>query len=107
MHLYQRKRAYTGLILSVLVFCAMLILFWSGFSRSARANSTQNLQVMRSAIQKAVVNCYAIEGVYPPDIEYLEDHYGIVLGNDKYVVHYELAGSNVMPSVEILERGTD
>lgn len=107
MHLYKRKRAHTGSILPLLVFCAMLILFWSGFSRSARANSTQNLWVMRSAIQKAIVSCYAIEGVYPPDIEYLEDHYGIVIDHGRYVVHYELAGSNVMPSVEILERGAD
>lgn len=105
MYLYKRKRTYNGLILPLLVFCATLILLWSGFSRSARANSTQNLQVMSSAIRKAIVSCYAIEGVYPPDIKYLEDHYGIVIDHERYVIHYELAGSNVMPSVEILERG--
>ena len=105
MYLYKKKRANAAFVLPVLVFCAMLVLFWFGFGRSARANGTQNLQVMRSAVRKAIVNCYAIEGVYPPDIRYLEDHYGIVIDHDRYVVHYELAGSNVMPSVEILEKG--
>jgi hypothetical protein len=62
---------------------------------------------MRSAVQKSIVNCYAIEGVYPPNIKYLEDHYGIVINHDKYVVQYELAGSNVMPSVNIIPKGTD
>lgn len=104
MYLYKKKSAYKDLILPVLIFCAMLCMFWFGFSRTASTNSDQNLKVMSSAIQKSITNCYAIEGVYPPDIKYLEDHYGIVINHNKYVINYELAGSNVMPSVEILEK---
>lgn len=105
MYLYKREFTHRDLILPVLVFCAMLILFWFGFSRTSDANNSQSLQVMHSAIQKSIVNCYAIEGVYPPNVKYLEDHYGIVINHDKYVIHYEMAGSNIMPSVEILEKG--
>lgn len=59
----------------------------------------------RAAVQKAIVSCYAMEGAYPPDVKYLEDHYGVVINHRKYVVSYELAGSNVMPSFEVLEKG--
>lgn len=107
MRLYKRPSAARNTILSVFVFLFILSLFWYGFSRTSDSNDEQSLEVMRSAVQKSIVNCYAIEGVYPPNIKYLEDHYGIVINHDKYVVQYELAGSNVMPSVNIIPKGTD
>lgn len=107
MNLYKTKFQYKELILPVLIFCAVLCLFWFGFTNAASANSAQNLQVMRSAIQKSIVNCYAIEGVYPPDVKYLEDHYGILIDHNKYIINYDLAGSNIMPSVQILEKGKE
>lgn len=107
MYLYQRKSAYKGLILPICIFCAMLILFWWGFGNTADTNGTRDLQAMRSAVQKAIVNCYASEGIYPPNIEYLEDHYGIVINHNKYIIHYERAGSNIMPSVEVFQKGRE
>jgi hypothetical protein len=107
LNLYKTKFQYKELILPVLIFCAVLCLFWFGFTNAASANSAQNLQVMRSAIQKSIVNCYAIEGVYPPDVKYLEDHYGILIDHNKYIINYDLAGSNIMPSVQILEKGKE
>lgn len=105
MHIYKQKAAHAGLILPIVIFCAMLALFWYGFSVSAEGNGARDLQVTQAAVQKAVVNCYAIEGVYPSDVKYLEDHYGLVINHEKYIVHYELIGSNVMPSVEVLKKG--
>ncbi len=107
MKLYKTKFAYKDLILSMLIFCGVICLFWYGFSSTAQANSSEKLQVTRSAIQKSIVNCYAVEGFYPPNIKYVEDHYGILIDHSKYIVNYELIGSNVMPSVEILEKGSD
>jgi hypothetical protein len=105
MHIYKVKAARTGLVLPIVIFCAMLALFWYGFSVSTAENGTRDLQVTQAAVQKAVVNCYAIEGVYPSDVKYLEDHYGLVIDHEKYIVHYESIGSNVMPSVEVLKKG--
>lgn len=107
MHLYSRKCSHTNAIVTVLVFCAMFFLFWMGFSHAAETNSAQELQVTQSAVRRAVVNCYAIEGSYPPDVKYLENHYGIVIDHSKYLVRYELAGSNVMPTVEVLRKGSE
>ncbi|WP_444642748.1 hypothetical protein ACRQU7_00115 [Caproiciproducens sp. R1] len=107
MRLYKKKFAYRDLLLSVLIFCALLYLFWSGLSSALRANSEEKLRVTRAAVQKAIVNCYAVEGFYPPDIQYLENHYGIEIDHGKYVVQYETAGSNIMPSVRVLEKGAE
>ncbi len=107
MKLYKTKFAYRDLLITILIFCTVLGLFWYGFTSTFQANSAEKLQITRTAVQKSIVNCYAVEGTYPPNIKYLEDHYGIVIDHSKYIVNYELAGSNVMPSVEILEKGSD
>lgn len=107
MKLYKTKFAYRDLLITILIFCTVLGLFWYGFTSAFQTNSAEKLRITRTAVQKSIVNCYAVEGTYPPDIKYLEDHYGIVIDHSKYIVKYELAGSNVMPSVEILEKGSD
>lgn len=57
---------------------------------------------LRDAIRRASVQCYAIEGRYPPSVEYLEDHYGIVIDRDRYYVFYDGWASNVMPDITVL-----
>ena len=107
MKLYKTKFAYRDLVVSILIFCAIICLFWYGFSNTIQANSAQQLNVTRTAIQKSIVNCYAVEGSYPPNIQFVEDHYGIKIDHSKYIVNYELIGSNVMPSVQVLEKGSE
>lgn len=107
MKLYHTKELPHGLIGSIVVFAAVLCLFWFGFTSTSDSNRAESLKVTRAAIEKAVVSCYAIEGVYPPDIKYLEDHYGVMINHDQYIVTYETAGSNIMPSIQVLEKGKE
>ena len=58
---------------------------------------------LEEAIRRAAVTCYANEGIYPPDLAYLQQHYGIRIDEDNYVVHYEGIASNLMPDITVLE----
>jgi len=51
-----------------------------------------------------VVACYATEGFYPPDIAYLEEHYGIQIDKSRYVVKYTAIAENLMPDITVLEK---
>jgi hypothetical protein len=62
-------------------------------------------QRIKEAIEKACVQCYALEGSYPPDLEYLGQHYGLVLDHERYFYFYEVFASNIMPDVEVYEKG--
>lgn len=61
---------------------------------------------IKEAIEQACIQCYALEGSYPPDLKYLSKHYGLLLNEEKYFYHYEIFASNVMPNVEVYERGS-
>ena len=64
----------------------------------------QSIELLRQSVRKAVVQCYAIEGAYPPDIDYLEKEYSLEYNHDKYYIDYEVFASNVMPNVDVYER---
>ena len=55
-------------------------------------------------LRRAVVSCYALEGRYPPDIDYLRQHYGVQIRETDYIVHYEIFAENIMPEITVLER---
>lgn len=67
-------------------------------------SNMQSIDLLRQSARRAVVQCYAIEGIYPENMEYLEKHYGLDYNHEKYFIDYEVFASNVMPNVEVYER---
>lgn len=59
---------------------------------------------VREAVEAAAFECYAVEGVYPENLRYLEEHYGLMLDHDRYIVSYDCFASNEPPEVIILQR---
>lgn len=98
----KEKRTGAGYFLSVLVLLLVLF-FFLAFSRSvAEKTGEEKLNALTEAVRRASIQCYAIEGRYPPSVEYLEDHYGISIDRDKYYVFYDGWASNIMPDITIL-----
>ena len=58
---------------------------------------------LEQVLHKTAAACYAAEGIYPPDLEYLEEHYGIQVDRDRYTVMYDVFASNLMPDITVLE----
>lgn len=82
-------------------FVCVVALFISGvliFSEKADARGAETL---RNAIRRASVQCYAIEGRYPPSVEYLEENYGIQIDRNRYDVFYSGFASNFMPDITV------
>jgi len=65
---------------------------------------TKRMETMKQVVLDAAAQCYAVEGVYPESLEYLEEHYGILLNKDKYIVSYECGIANQPPEVRILKK---
>ena len=63
--------------------------------------SGQSRELIEKAVRRSAVQCYAIEGRYPPSVEYLEENYGVRIDRDRYNVFYNGFASNVMPEIVI------
>ena len=106
MRLYRERRWPSWkLALSAAGMLVLVGVFWGGFGNVGQSADAEQLRVTEDAIRQAAVTCYAIEGSYPKNLEYLMEHYGIQVDTRKYVVSYEITGSNMLPYIEVVPRG--
>lgn len=99
----RKHRSWTAVLLPVMI-AAVLLLFLTGLSNLDRDSSEEGRQQLEDALRRAAVACYATEGVYPPNLDYLKEHYGIQVDEEHYAVFYEVFASNLMPDITVLER---
>ncbi|MDI9514250.1 MAG: hypothetical protein QM224_04095 [Bacillota bacterium] len=103
MRLSRRYAIYIKFIMLVLVLIITLASLVSLESFWDSRNSSRPEDI-RKAVLDACVQCYALEGSYPPSLEYLEKHYGLILDREEYYFYYEVFASNVMPTVEVYKK---
>ena len=103
----MRKRknlSWLPLALGVALFAAVAVWVTLGVRDAARLSDEEGLRLAQEAIDRAVVSCYALEGVYPATWEELKERSGLALDEEKYVVFYDAFASNLRPSVTVMER---
>ena len=72
-------------------------------SRVDTAQSGAQTQFVYDAVHNAALTCYAVEGAYPDDLEYLRTHYGLAYDQDRYMVRYSAFASNLLPEIYVTE----
>lgn len=90
--------------LSMLFIVAISVVFIGGISSAAGSSRDEAKIVAEDSIHRAVLSCYALEGRYPATFEYLRDNYGLNIDENKYIIHYDVFGSNIMPNITVLVR---
>lgn len=95
------------LVAYLIIFIVALILFIYGINWFSGVAETEEAYIQERAIRRACITCYAVEGIYPPNINYIEDNYGIIINHKKYIVHFEIFASNIMPDIALIERNGD
>lgn len=90
---------------SVLILAAVFVIYYfaDSVTRLNSGHRAEDKQQMEDALRRAAAACYAAEGIYPPDIEYMEEHYGIRIDDKHFVVKYDVIASNLMPDITVLE----
>lgn len=105
MNRFKKKSQRSLLIpkfLPLLLFFLVLILFLLGLSSVSAVTKEEEAERLRTVIIQSAVQCYSLEGFYPDTLAYLEDHYALSYDRNKYLVSYEIIGSNMMPGVTVI-----
>lgn len=100
----RNKRSYIRVLLLPAVVLTVVLCFWNGVSDLSQGRADEERLQLETAVRRAVVACYAAEGFYPPNLEYLQEQYGVQIDQEKYAVIYDAFGSNLMPDITVLER---
>lgn len=88
----------------MILLLAVGLFFLGALARLEEGRRTEGKEQLEQALRRTAVSCYASEGFYPPDVAYMQEHYGLRFDEDAYIVHYELSASNWMPDITVLEK---
>ncbi len=107
MHLYEKRPGFPlkGLAISVAAFLCVVILFSLLLGRIGQSATREQEALLEKAILNAAVTGYAINGVYPASLDEIQDDYGIIVDKDRFIVHYDVFASNLMPQVSVIFKG--
>ena len=100
----NRLRPWCKAIVWLLAALAALAALLWGLRAISRGSSAAGLAAAQNALRRSVMQCYAIEGFYPPDVGYLKEHYGLSINESAYLIHYRVIGANLLPEMTVLPR---
>lgn len=88
------------LVLPFMLAAVALLVF--GLIQYENSRAVQDVETEKATIERYAIQCYASEGSYPPDLQYLEDNYGLILSRDRYMYFYEIFAANVLPDIRVV-----
>jgi len=94
-----------SIITIIIIFIIVLVSFQAVDKISK--NDGDRSAAIEKVIMRAAVQCYALEGSYPPNIEYLTENYGIIVDENQYFYFYDTNGANIAPNIEVIKKVGD
>lgn len=82
----------------------ILLLFVTAVSNLEEGSNIEEKKQLEEAIRRGVITCYATEGIYPPNFDYVKEKYGVQVDENRYLVVYDAFAENLMPDITVLER---
>ena len=92
-------------VVKVLIIAAVLSAFVLVVGRISTLHGREEAQMVRDAVHRATLTCYAVEGAYPESFDYLKEHYHLAYDENRFFVTYDAFATNMVPDIYVVERG--
>ena len=92
-----RALAGAGLLIAAGLWCLIA-------PASGRDMDEESERAIKAAVERCAMQCYVVEGAYPPSLAYLEENYGLQINKKEFYVSYDIFASNVPPAVKVISR---
>ena len=100
----RKVRVSINKIISAVFYTATIICVVVGMNQASKVSIEQEEIELVNQINRAVALCYATEGAYPSNLDYLKINYGLNIDDENYIVHYEIFASNIPPEIKVFSK---
>lgn len=100
----KREKNSIAHFVPLVLLLIIIVGFYIFTNNITSKNSDQSRQLLERALSRSITQCYALEGTYPPSLDYLVENYGLSYDSEYYFIDYQYIGSNLRPDVTIIER---
>ncbi|RKM55932.1 hypothetical protein D6853_10140 [Butyrivibrio sp. X503] len=87
---------------SVVIFVLVAVFVFLAIDSSGKNTIEKQQESLENALARDIVQCYAIEGRYPPSLSYIKEHYGLVYDDNTFFVDYRPIAANLYPDVTVI-----
>ena len=94
-------------VAAILIFIALIVAFVLLINNITGKGNGRELEIVRDAVKNAALTCYAVEGMYPDDLDYLRENYGLAYDQSRYMVSYDAFAANQVPTIFVTEVEAD
>jgi len=102
MFLRPRAKPLIRLLTPLCLSLLLIMLVWYAATSTQQQMAAESLRLTEESVRRAAVQCYALEGAYAQDLQYLMDNYGIRPDTDRFLVHYMYLGDNLLPDIMVI-----
>ena len=102
--LSTKKRISWGLLVGCVVFAVLFAYLFFGSNAMQTGVDERQLEFVKNTVYRYAVHCYAVEGRYPKDITYLQEHYGLSIDQERLSVYYDYIAANMMPDIYVFAK---
>lgn len=100
----KKRKRILGPVLAAAMAISLLLWFFSAVGQLGSGQAREGKLQLETALRRAAAACYAAEGIYPPTVDYLTEHYGVQINKELYTVFYEVFADNLMPQITVVEK---
>ncbi|NBK79077.1 hypothetical protein D5272_10880 [bacterium D16-76] len=101
MYTDKKKGRWPLAVLLAFALVILAALCWQAAKVSQADIEEEAAQAVKNAISQSAVQCYVVEGAYPPTLEYLEENYGLQVNREDFYVVYDVFAANLPPQVTV------
>ena len=100
----ERQARLVRRVAAVVVVIALAVALFVTQGLAQASAREQAAVSLRESVLSAAKQCCAVEGAYPSSLAHLEEHYGLTINHDDFIVNYEWFADNVLPAVVVVTR---
>ena len=97
----DKKKKHTLWIGVVVILAVIFVLVYTFAGHSGQDLKEESAQAIQEAVRRCALQCYVVEGVYPPNLSYLEENYGLEVNTKDFYVRYDAFASNLPPDIRV------
>lgn len=103
MYVDQKKKRWPLAVLAMVLLLAAAGVWKWIVPASGQDLSEEGAAALRAAVERSALQCYVVEGVYPPSLSYLEENYGLQVNSAEYEIVYDIYASNLPPAIRVIK----
>lgn len=91
-------------IAPAIITCLILAVFYAAVSSLSGSAAEEQKKNLEATLRRGIMQCYALEGVYPESLDYLLANYPVYYDKNSFFIDYQIIGQNIYPSVSVIEK---